>query len=107
MARKPTDPHVETILKTLRERYGKDHPKARIEAYRYNPASIRIRIIDPFFEGKDLVKREDFVWPILESLPEEIFTEITVLLLIPPGERKESFMSMEFENPTPSMLETD
>lgn len=98
-----TDPHVRQVLATLREQYGANHPRASIEAYRYNSASIRVRITDPDFAGKDLVDREETIWPIMETLPDDIRSEITVLLLVTPHERK-SLMSLEFDAPARSRL---
>lgn len=73
-------------------------------AYRYNPASIRIRIIDDRFRGKDKIEREDLVLPLLNSLPEEIQQDVMILLLLTPEETKHSLANLEFENPTPSDL---
>jgi stress-induced morphogen len=93
------------IVHVLTERYKPRHRKAKIEAYRYNPASVRVRIIDPDFAGKSIPEREDEVWTILEgTLPEEIRSDISILLLITPKERKESFASMEFDDPTPARM---
>src|SRR5437588_68444 len=75
-AAKKFDATIQRILKALESRYGVHHPKAKIEAYRYNPASIRIRIIDPDFAHKGLVEREEMVWPILEELPEDILSQL-------------------------------
>jgi hypothetical protein len=106
MAQRPNKPDkfVQRILEVLRSTYGSKHAKAIIHVYRYNSASIRIRIIDPDLTGKDLVEREETVWPILQALPGEILSEITVLLLITPKERKSSFMSMDFDDRTASPL---
>jgi len=98
------DKHVERIRAILEGRFGSEHPKAKVNVYRYNSASIRIRIIDRAFAGKIIPQREEMVWPILEALPQATLSEITVLLLISPRERKRSFMSMEFDNPIPSKL---
>ena len=103
-ASKRPDRSVERILKTLVETYGAQHPSARIEAYRYNSASIRIRITDPDFKGRNRVEREGAVWPIIEGLPEDDREQIMVLLLITPKEKKTSLMSLEFDKPTPSRL---
>jgi hypothetical protein len=103
-AARKTDQSVRAILQTLQAEYGKNHPKANIEAYRYNPASIRIRIIDPDFKRTNRLDREELVDPILENLPEDIRSEITLLLLLTPEEQRESMGSMEFDNPTPSLL---
>jgi YD repeat-containing protein len=102
-SRRP-DKSVQRILKTLIDQYGSQHPSAKVEAYRYNSASIRIRITDPDFKGLDRVEREEAVWPIIETLPEDDREQITVLLLITPKEKKSSFMSMEFDNPVRSSL---
>ena len=103
--RKPkADAYVRQILEALEAGYGADHPRAVIEAYRYNPASIRIRIIDPAFKGLGLLAREEKVWPIIEGLPDDVKADISVLLLIPPEERKTSLMSEEFDDPAASHL---
>jgi stress-induced morphogen len=102
--RKKTDRYVKQVRAALQEKYGLQHPNATIEVYRYNPASIRIRIIDPSFAGKSLVERENIIWPIIESLPENVLTDITLLLLLTPKERKKSLGSLEFDDPTPSRL---
>ncbi|SRR5579871_5855777 len=98
---KKKDRAVQQILDVLETRYKPQHPKAHIESYRYNPTSIRVRIIDPDFEKKDWIEREEMVWPVLESLPKKIQRDIMILLLITPKERKMSFGSMEFDAPTP------
>jgi hypothetical protein len=102
-SRRP-DKSVQRILKTLIDQYGSQHLSAKVEAYRYNSASIRIRIIDPDFKGLDRVEREEAVWPIIETLPGDDREQITVLLLITPKEKKTSLMSLEFDSPTPSRL---
>src|SRR5713101_7467246 len=101
---KKTDGKVQKVLDALRKGYGASHPKAKIEAYRYNPCSIRVRIIDADFAGKGLGEREEIIWPIVESLPEHVRMEVSILLLITPSERKRSLGSMEFDDPTPSLL---
>ena len=88
------------ILDLLKRKYQPAHPSADIRAYRYNSASVRVRIIDPDFAGKDTAQREDMVWPILESLPERVLEDISVVLLIPPEERDSSLLSLQFDNPS-------
>jgi hypothetical protein len=73
-----------------------------VEAYRYNIASIRVRIIDEHFRGKSKLERDDWVSPLLEGLPEETQNDITILLLLTPEELDHSLMNLEFENPSPS-----
>lgn len=73
-------------------------------AYRYNSASIRIRIIDERFRGMSRVERDRIVDPLLETLPEETQADITILLLLAPEETDASLMNLEFEHPAPSRL---
>jgi len=101
---KKTDGKVQAVLDALRKGYRASHPKAKIEAYRYNPCSIRVRIVDSNFAGKGLAEREEEVWPILESIPEHLRIEVSILLLLTPAEKKHSLGSMEFDDPTPSLL---
>ena len=83
----------------------------RAEAYRYNVASIRVRVIDPRFEGMSLDARDALVEPILAELPEEIQADIMSLLTFAPSEMvqsrktaREFALNVEFEEPSPSML---
>ncbi|MBI3822794.1 MAG: BolA/IbaG family iron-sulfur metabolism protein [Planctomycetes bacterium] len=74
-------------------------------AYRYNPASIRVRVVSDRFAGKNRVERSQMVYSLLKNnLPEETWQDITLIVLLTPDEVSESLMNMEFENPTPSRL---
>jgi stress-induced morphogen len=90
---------VEAMLK-------KAFPKT--DAYRYNSASVRVRIIDPRFEGKSTEERDAMVEPLLEQLPEGIQADIMNLLTLYPDETSKSFKAFfansEFEEPSPSLL---
>ena len=97
-------PAVRAILKALETQYQSDHPEAVIDSYRQNSASIRIRILDPAFRDMDRVSRDDQIWEVLSRLPEDIQSQITVVLLLTPEEAKSSFANMDFENPIPSRL---
>lgn len=79
--------------------YQAKHPHARIECYRSDPASIRVRIIDPSFEGVDRVTRHEDVWRWLERLPEPTQSHLSWLILVTPEEAKTSFASHEFDKP--------
>lgn len=104
VARKPkADPYVQRILDTLHEHYLPQHPKARIDAYRYNSACIRIRVVDPIFAGMDICDRGEDAWDILqEHLPERVFCDISLFLFLTPKETKTSGANVEFESPTPT-----
>ena len=80
-----------------------------VDAYRYNSASVRVRIVDSRFKELNREQRDDLVEPKLELLPEETQSEIMNLVLLYPGEERESFranmMNAEFEHPLESMLQ--
>lgn len=100
-----SDEEVVKVLSTL-EGFRKELPKALINAYRYNSSSIRIRILDPNFEDKNLVERDRLVRPYLRKLPESIFWQVTMVLLLTPKEKDDpfNFLNWEFENPSRSEL---
>jgi stress-induced morphogen len=75
-----------------------------VRAYRYNSASIRVRVIDKKFTKMSRVERERLVDPLLDELPEDTKSDITILLLLAPHETATSPMNLEFEHPTPSRL---
>ncbi len=41
----------------------------RTDAYRFNSASIRVRVIDDRFEGKSIAEREAMALPLLKNRP--------------------------------------
>ena len=97
------DGQVQQILDLLTV-YERTHPQAQIEGRRHNPVSIRLRIIDPDFQGMDRIEREPAVWKLLRQLPEEVFVNITMLLLLTPEETEHSLASQEFDHPIPSRV---
>ena len=84
----------------------KHFPKT--DAYRFNSASIRVRIIDDRFVGKSPEQRDAMVEPFLLKLPENSQADIINLLTLTPAEKKKSsgkyLLNAEFEEPTPSGL---
>jgi hypothetical protein len=84
------------IEKTL----GAEFPQT--DAYRFNSASIRVRVIDDRFEGKSIAEREAMVLPLLNKLPKRTRDDILWLLTLAPSERKKDLMNLEFERPLPS-----
>jgi stress-induced morphogen len=90
-------------IEELLKKYYPNHPRGYPpRAYRYNRASIRIRIVDDSFKGKSWSERDDMVDPILRTLPEKTYSDIMILLLLTPSEVRRSGANMEFEHPTPS-----
>jgi stress-induced morphogen len=100
---KRPDALLKQVAEALKE-YAAAHPRAEIEAYRQNSVSVRVRVINPEFEGKSRVEREDELWAVLDGLPEDATAEISLLLLLTPDEARKSFASQEFDNPIPSKL---
>ncbi len=82
-----------------------------VDAYRYNSASIRLRVIDPRFEGLSREKRDEMVERYLEELPPETQRDIVSLFTFAPSELDQTpttfrqyLLNMEFEDPSPSTL---
>lgn len=91
------DATTKEIATLLDAEYRTKHQAAQIEVYRYNPASIRIRIVDLDFKGKSRTERDNEVWPILQKLPDSSRLDITMCLLLAPEEKESSVTSVEFE----------
>jgi hypothetical protein len=76
---------------------------AQVDAYRFNPASIRVRIIDPRFEDKPGSERQDMVFPVIDELPKRTREDILLLLTLAPSEvgrvNRHAVINLEFENP--------
>jgi len=98
-----TDVVIDQITTAL-EAYAADHPPARIDVYRQNSVSVRVRIIDPGFAGKGRPARSDLVWKYFDCLDDEVQSDISTVLLLTPDESKQSFANFEFEDPVPSKL---
>lgn len=84
-----------------------------VDAYRYNSASIRVRVIDEQFEGLSVEERDALIEPILEQLPDQTQADILNLFTFSPSELdanqrsnslRSQLLNAEFENPSPSML---
>ena len=80
----------------------------KVDAYRFNSASIRVRVVDPRFEGLSFEQRDAMVEPHLNRLPDETLSDIMNLLTLSPdefaGSSWRSRLNLEFEDPSPSML---
>jgi len=83
----------------------------RVDSYRYNSASIRVRVIDSRFEGARRDHRDAMVERYLDELPEETQRDIVTLLTFAPSELEQTptsskvfMLNTEFDDPTPSVL---
>ncbi len=83
----------------------------QVDAYRYNSASIRIRVIDQRFEGMSREKRDALVEEHLDKLPPETQRDIVTLFTFAPSELartpttfREFMLNTEFDDPRPATL---
>jgi len=97
------DPTIDQIIEALRG-YEREHPRAKIDLYRQNSASIRIRIIDPELSGISKAQRHRLALGYLGALSDDTQGEIGLLLLLTPDETTMSFANFEFDDPIPSRL---
>lgn len=98
---KESDKVVEQIAVTL-EDYERAHKGAMCFVYRYNPASIRVKIIDNTFQGWSKGKRHDYAWRFLSRLSDDVLAQISVLVCLEPGES--ASLDLAFHEPTRSSL---
>ena len=83
---------------------------AQADAYRYNLASIRVRVIDSRFEGLSFNQRVTMIEPCLEQLPDRTYGDIITLFLFTPADIAQSRETAwefatngEFEEASPPM----
>jgi len=98
-----SDKITRKISKSL-EKYESEHPHAQAALYRRNSVSVRVRIIDPEFEGISRPDRSRLVWNYLDELEEDVQADINAVILLTPDETERSMANLEFEDPTPSVL---
>ena len=92
-------------LKDALDVYEAEHPGADAALYRHNPASIRLRVIDPRFEGMTRSRRHADVWNFLAArVKEDALADVSQLLTLALSELKMSFANFEFEDPIPSKV---
>src|SRR4051812_17111970 len=82
----------------------------QVDAYRYNSASIRVRVIDPCFEKMKREQRDAMVEAELDKLPPETQQDIVTLFTFAPSELtqtpktfREFVQNTEFDDPSPTM----
>jgi len=100
-AKDKVTPETVRIVKLLESHFPHHPAKFPPAAYRYNSASIRVRVVDDSFTGLDLLDRQEKVRPLLRKLPRGTRSDITILLLLTLEEVEDSWGNREFENPSP------
>jgi hypothetical protein len=93
------DEAVEQIAAAL-EAYEKAHKGSECFVYRYNPAAIRVKIVDATFHGWSKGERHDYARGFLSRLPEDVLSQISILLCLEPGES--ALLDLEFHDPAPT-----
>src|SRR6516164_2472528 len=58
----------------------------------------------PSFQGLEKSDRHSRIWKYLESLPEELQSDISMVVLLTPAETPRSLANLEFEDPPPSLI---
>lgn len=86
--------------------YAHDHPAAEVTVRRRGRYTVHVRILDPGFAGMEYFDRLDAVTPYLDTLPDEVYGEVTRLLLYTPEEAAgdsfpDGWDNREFERGTP------
>lgn len=98
------DEHVQALTEALAA-YRREHPDAECEVYRYNPGSVRVRVINPAFAGMSRTRRHRVVWDYLrQKAGEDAMAEVSLLLLLAPDELRDSLANLEFEDRSRSQL---
>lgn len=98
------------LLEEKLTQYENEHPGSSTEYYRYNSASIRIRIVDPMFDGMSEDERENIAYAYIDQLPDNIANDITLLLLFTDHEIANpettifGLANLEFDDPRLSRL---
>lgn len=99
-----TDAVVQAIKEAL-DVYEAEHPGAEATLYRQNSASIRLRVIDRRFEAMTKSRRHADVWEFLaHRVPEDVVSDVSLVLTVAPAELGTSFANFEFDHPVPSRL---
>ncbi len=96
-----SDQAIEAFIEAIRP-YEADHPCSRIEIYRQDPVSVRVRIIDPDFGGRSRVDRHETVWRYFDILDDETQADLSSLILLTPDETAKSLANFVFDDPVPS-----
>ena len=96
------DEAVKQVAAVLAE-YEKSNAGSECVVYRYNPASIRVKIVDETFHDQSKGERHDSARHFLSRLPEDVLAQISVLLCLEPGES--ALLDIEFQDPSRSYEE--
>ena len=102
MALAKKKPQKKTAEELIYEELGKVYKK--VEVKRYNAVSVRVRVKDASFKGLTSGDRQRHVYKTLSELPSSVQAEITMLILVAPGEQGNPLANHEFDHPSPDTL---
>ncbi|QDT13998.1 hypothetical protein [Alienimonas californiensis] len=74
---------VERVLKSF-DRPAQD--RSRVRVTRKHWSSLHVTVQSPKFEGLSRAERGDLVWPLLQTLDDEVYTQLAQVSLVAPGE---------------------
>lgn len=73
----------------------------KIELYRFNEVSIRIRIVSSVFQGFNRMERHSLIYDLLSDAMKEAISDLTYLVLVTPYEEDTWESSIVFEEEKP------
>jgi len=95
------DPIVDEIVEAMGA-FLTDHPSARIDLYRQDPVSVRVRVIDAAFSGLGKAERSRLIWRrYLGGLSDDAQSDISTMTLLAPEEISRSVANLDFEDALP------
>ena len=106
-AKKKQDERTRAIFAELASVFPDVASKRPAEVvYLFNPVSIRVRVIDDRFEGKETAARERLVYRALKEISHEALADITMLLMLTRQEATDpiNILSAEFDDPDRPMM---
>jgi len=105
-AKKGQDESTQQVYDALKASFPLIPSEPQQVVYRYNPVSIRVRVIDDSFEGQSVSTRLSRVRRSIRSLPQMIQDDITMTLVLTSEEAEDptALLSFEFDDPTGSRL---
>lgn len=95
---------LDEIIRSL-EAFAEDHPTAKVDVYRWNSVSVRVRIVDPAFSEFSKAERSRLIWrKYLIGLSDEAQSDISSMTLLTPEEAPRSIANLEFDDPSVSEI---
>jgi stress-induced morphogen len=91
-------------VKDALQPYVDRHNQVEVVIRRQGRYAIRVRIINPAFAGLSRSERHEAIWAYLESLPESILSDVSLLLLLTPEEAAQPLADFAFDDTVANRL---